>query len=501
MPAARKSAGKRSSTVVGSVTTTVTVESSYYSSRSKRPKRQVRKPKEQARIPRTLFPLFQKKRPKSHTFHEGITAVANLLRNKKNIAVLTGAGISVSCGIPDFRTKGSGLYSTLDLEELGLSCPEDLFDWDVFQEDPVPFYHFARNLYFPLGNDQRARPSDSHKLLAMLDQKKQLRRVYSQNIDGLEQEAGVSERKVVYAHGSLLNASCIRCKKKVKSDEIEADILAGQVSYCQEVIQSAKDMTASPSRESSRRNTARKCLRNANGDLLCGGVMKPGVTFFGQALEDSVSKCIGVDKEKVDALIVIGTSLSVAPISKVIGYMPADIPRILINRTVVHPACNDENLKDDPHRKGYVFDAYLLGNCDDITRALAKHLFADSDDDQECLSSGRVLSNLDERSSYGPHDGDEYGDTETSLYNKEDWGMVDVPHDRVFLFPGAAPPSSESDNSGAEFQEVAICDGCSKEITGTIHKCAQCFDYDLCGKCFGNAKLRKKHHGGKHTFY
>lgn len=48
------------------------------------------------------------------SFAEGFATVVKLLQGRRNIAVLTGAGISVSCGIPDFRTKGSGLYSTLD---------------------------------------------------------------------------------------------------------------------------------------------------------------------------------------------------------------------------------------------------------------------------------------------------------------------------------------------------------------------------------------------------
>jgi hypothetical protein len=59
-------------------------------------------------------PFLLYKEPSEPSFSEGIESVINLLKGKKRIAVLTGAGISVSCGIPDFRTKGSGLYSTLD---------------------------------------------------------------------------------------------------------------------------------------------------------------------------------------------------------------------------------------------------------------------------------------------------------------------------------------------------------------------------------------------------
>jgi hypothetical protein len=61
-------------------------------------------------------PFLLYKESSEPSFSEGFASVINLLKGRKNIAVLTGAGISVSCGIPDFRTKGSGLYSILDTE-------------------------------------------------------------------------------------------------------------------------------------------------------------------------------------------------------------------------------------------------------------------------------------------------------------------------------------------------------------------------------------------------
>jgi Sir2 family len=80
------------------------------------------------------------------TVQEGWASLLQLLRGRKRIAVLTGAGISVSCGIPDFRTKNSGLYDSLDTEALGITYPEDLFDAHFFRENPVPFYQFARQV-------------------------------------------------------------------------------------------------------------------------------------------------------------------------------------------------------------------------------------------------------------------------------------------------------------------------------------------------------------------
>ena len=240
-------------------------------------------------------------------FSECFERVAQLLHGRRNIVVLVGAGISVSCGIPDFRSKGSGLYSTLDVEGLGLSCPEELFDWEFFQEDPGPFFKFARHLYFPLGATKKVEPSDSHKLLALLEQKKMLLRVYSQNIDGLETVAGVSPRKIVYAHGSLQWATCCKCQRKVSADDILADIERGTVPRCQTEIKPRRNSNSPSPREPIQRTKKRQ----RTSDDVCGGVFKPAVTFFGETLNDNVRRSLEADRDRVDALVVIGTSLSV----------------------------------------------------------------------------------------------------------------------------------------------------------------------------------------------
>ena len=223
------------------------------------------------------------------------------------------------------------------VQELGLSCPEDLFDSHFFQEDPRPFYKFAKSLYFPnnCNNNHnsgasakdhkrnRARPSDSHKLLALLDQQKRLLRCYTQNIDGLEQEAGVSAKKIVYAHGSLEWATCLGCKRKVARSEMEEDVFAGRVARCREIL---PDSSSSPEKLNAR-PIARPSRKRSNPDdpedarirtrgvtrkaRTCNGVLKPGITFFGETLGENVRRALEIDHDKVDALIVIGTSLSV----------------------------------------------------------------------------------------------------------------------------------------------------------------------------------------------
>lgn len=517
------------------------------------------------------------------SFAKCIESLVYVLRTCRNIAVLTGAGISVSCGVPDFRSKDVGLYSVLDCAALGLSCPEELFDWEFFQNNPQPFFQFAKRLYFPLQNNQKVRPSDSHKLLRLLQDRKQLLRVYSQNIDGLEEEAGVVTRKVVYAHGSLKWATCLTCKRRVPADELEDSILQGTVPLCPVIRKSKQhqqqqgtdgnDTSSAPKadlppnpiirREPSARQRKRPrsldddkrednssssggCDKDKNAANVaperprrqistsssassssrsvplnaCGGILKPNVTFFGQTLPDAVSRCLESDRKKVDALIVIGTSLSVAPISKVIGYLPANIPRILINRTIVHPqhqasSSTAEGTMDDDNdeteepdfRDNYVFDAYLLGNCDDVTRALVKKLRAEEESEGAPLHNmqddleemGRLLSEVrSEEEEQRNDDGDDDEDDCEVLYRAQDWETATVPAERVFLFPGAQPPSPPLEES-VELQEVCHCNVCSKRIVkGHIHKCLTCFDYDLCSSCF--PKVSKKHYEGKHQF-
>lgn len=157
----------------------------------------------------------------------------------------------------------------------------------------------------------------------------------------MEEEAGVSAKKICYAHGSLHWATCCKCKRKVNTKEIESNIISGTVPYCQAPIlvtpsshsfplvstivprePSARVAAAALTRKRSRsihsttddddeENNYTNHTVGKNGEAVCGGIMKPGITFFGEALHNTVKTKLESDRDKVDALIVIGTSLSV----------------------------------------------------------------------------------------------------------------------------------------------------------------------------------------------
>ena len=163
----------------------------------------------------------RQKLPQYNTVDDAV----DLLIKAKNIIVLTGAGISTSLGIPDFRSKDTGLYT--NLEHLGLSDPQEVFDIEVFREDPSIFYSIAKDI-LPATN----KFSPTHAFINLLQEKDKLLTNFSQNIDNLESKAGVLPEKLIQCHGSFATATCVKCKHKVSGDEIYDELKAGKVAKC-----------------------------------------------------------------------------------------------------------------------------------------------------------------------------------------------------------------------------------------------------------------------------
>ncbi|XP_006611770.1 NAD-dependent protein deacetylase sirtuin-1 isoform X2 [Apis dorsata] len=271
-----------------------------------------------------------------------LTDVVRLIRNSNRIIVLTGAGVSVSCGIPDFRSR-DGIYSRLAQDFPDLPDPQAMFDINYFSQDPRPFYKFAREIY-----PGQFKPSPCHRFIKMLDKQKKLLRNYSQNIDTLEQVAGIEN--VIECHGSFATASCTRCKYQVKADDIREDIFSQRIPLCPK----CRINTLPPILEIN--------LNESYKDLVTQGIMKPDIVFFGEGLPDAFHDAMAKDKDECDLLIVIGSSLKVRPVALIPSSIPSHVPQILINR---------ESL---PHLK---FDVELLGDGDIIINQLC-HLMENS---------------------------------------------------------------------------------------------------------------------------
>ncbi|KAL4881549.1 SIR2-domain-containing protein [Aspergillus karnatakaensis] len=271
------------------------------------------------------------------TEYNSIDDAVKLLQQSKNIIVLTGAGISTSLGIPDFRSKDTGLYS--QLEHLGLSDPQEVFDIQIFREDPSVFYSVAKDI---LPTEKKYSPT--HGFIRLLQDKGKLLTNYTQNIDNIEANAGVLPENIVQCHGSFAKATCVKCQYKVSGDEIYDDIKKGVVPECAQCRKQIAEEAQKPQGQKRKRNSngAHKDRKN-DGDssddegyeIPTPGVMKPDITFFGEDLPDEFGRrLLHHDRDRVDLVIVIGTSLKVAPVAEVPGVLPSHVPQIYISRTV-----------------------------------------------------------------------------------------------------------------------------------------------------------------------
>ena len=147
------------------------------------------------------------------------------IRYKHSFFILIGAGISVSSGIPDFRSKDTGLYNTLDCGKFNIPSAELLFDYEFFKIDPSPFYAFSSSLNI---SKENLTPSPAHKFIYMLEQKKKLLRNYTQNVDGLEKSMGMC--KVIECHGSMEKFKCLseKCSQSKKLADVQEELKAGK---------------------------------------------------------------------------------------------------------------------------------------------------------------------------------------------------------------------------------------------------------------------------------
>ncbi|KAJ1935392.1 NAD-dependent histone deacetylase sir2 [Linderina macrospora] len=232
-----------------------------------------------------------------------------------------------------------------------------MFDIEYFRMMPQLFYSFAKEL-FP----SNFTPAPSHSFVKLLEDKDKLLRNYTQNIDTLEHVEGI--KSVLNCHGSFATATCIKCGYKCDGKDLEEDIMAQQIAYCPKCNDKPKQPTKPKSSISEGATISSRDFGNEDDDDdeddddygMQRGVMKPDITFFGEKLPDAFDEALLADREQVDLLLVMGSSLKVAPVSDIMGHLPHTVPQIVINKTpILH----------------FNFDVQLLGNADDIVAYLA----------------------------------------------------------------------------------------------------------------------------------
>ncbi|KAI7885138.1 SIR2-domain-containing protein [Lichtheimia hyalospora FSU 10163] len=333
--------------------------------------------------------------------------VVSLLAKANNVMIVTGAGVSVSCGIPDFRSE-TGIYSRL--QEFELDDPQQMFDIKYFRENPEIFYSFAKELY-----PSNYEPSPSHLFVKLMEEKGKLLRNYTQNIDTLEHKANI--KRIVNCHGSFATASCVTCGYKCDGSEIEQYIFQQKVPPCPKCAVKDADNALNKSRKD--QDDDEDDGRPSHQGI---SVMKPDITFFGESLPAEFDRLLALDTEVVDLLIVMGSSLKVSPVSEIMSQIPHSVPQILINRTpITH----------------MTFDMQLLGDCDVIVPELCRMLGWDLR--HEKLPGGSAQSDESLRQSKQDGDGDwvEIVDPVTKELKHKEKKIWRFRRDGLYTFPGA----------------------------------------------------------------
>jgi NAD-dependent deacetylase len=196
--------------------------------------------------------------------------LAELVAKAGSVVALTGAGVSVPSGIPDFRTPRTGLWANVD--------PMKVAHIDAFHDDPVAFWRFYGDRFASL---QDKRPNGAHDVLVEMERRGMLDAVITQNIDMLHRRAGTNE--LIEVHGSIAACSCLRCGERAELEEARRRLDAD-------------------------RDGVPRCET-------CDSPLKPDVVLFGEmlpagALERARELCEGAD-----LVICLGSSLEVHPVA------------------------------------------------------------------------------------------------------------------------------------------------------------------------------------------
>ncbi len=196
--------------------------------------------------------------------------LAALIREAGSVVALTGAGVSVPSGIPDFRSPGTGLWERVD--------PMEVAHIDVFRADPERFWRFYGERFAAL---EEKRPNDVHRALVTLEREGMLDAVITQNIDMLHRKAGTIE--LVEVHGSIERCGCPACGAEYSLAAARARLAADErgVPRCD-----------------------------------CGAPLKPGVVLFGEMLPTVAMRRAHELCASADLLLCIGSSLEVHPVAE-----------------------------------------------------------------------------------------------------------------------------------------------------------------------------------------
>jgi NAD-dependent deacetylase len=217
---------------------------------------------------------------------EKINKVVEMIAVANKVVVFTGAGVSTESGIPDFRSPG-GLWTRFD--------PDD-FTIDKYLSSG----RTRRKMWKVLlegGLMSDAEPNPAHYALAELEKMGKLSSVITQNVDNLHQKSGNNPAIVYELHGNMQWIVCLSCRQRYPLEDLIRNI-------------SPDDFVP-------------ECKK-------CGGILKPDVIFFGEALPEKTLRSATKESQECDLFIVIGSSLVVYPAASLPLYAKRSGARIII---------------------------------------------------------------------------------------------------------------------------------------------------------------------------
>lgn len=200
---------------------------------------------------------------------EAAARLAGLIREARSVVALTGAGISVPSGIPDFRSPGTGLWTKVN--------PMEVAHIEVFLRHPERFWGYYGQRFEAL---EEKCPNRAHEVLAELEQAGLVEAVITQNIDLLHARAGSQE--VIEVHGSIASSSCLDCGARFPLAEVRG-------------------------RQAEAADGVPRCE--------CGQPLKPDVVLFGELLPVAAMDRAERLAAGADLLLCIGSSLEVYPVA------------------------------------------------------------------------------------------------------------------------------------------------------------------------------------------
>jgi NAD-dependent deacetylase len=227
--------------------------------------------------------------------------LAGLLRSARSAVVLTGAGISVPSGIPDFRTPGKGLWEKVD--------PMEVAHIDAWRRDPDRFWGFYGQRFATLTDK---RPNPAHEAVAELERRGLIRGVITQNIDRLHRLAGTE--RLIEVHGSIEHSVCMECGGRVPLEKVVQQLGAAE--------------------------GAPECLA-------CIAPLKPDVVLFGEMLPASALAEAQSLAEEADLMLCVGSSLEVYPVAALPGLTLRGGGRVALVTQGPTPYDSDAELKLD----------------------------------------------------------------------------------------------------------------------------------------------------------